>query len=189
MSIPEDRKVALFVAHSSTDPRKGFGILSNALERAHFDDVTLVSIGSNAPAVPKNLSHVHVGRVDEDRRLSVLYSLADVFIIPSSQEAFGLTALEAMACGTPVIGFDTGGIPDMVRPGETGWLVETGDVSSLRSALEAALESDAERERMGCRCREVVENEYTLERQAQRYAELYESIYTRQRDEKKVQSV
>ncbi|MCS3697422.1 glycosyltransferase involved in cell wall biosynthesis [Salinibacter ruber] len=114
--------------------------------------------------------------MDDDRRLSVLYSMADVFVIPSLQEAFGQTPLEAMACGTPVVGFKTGGIPDMVKPGETGWLAETGDVRSLRNALETALESDAERKRMGRRCREIVEEEYTLDRQAQQYEELYNSI-------------
>jgi glycosyltransferase involved in cell wall biosynthesis len=180
ISIPEGQKVALFVAHSSTDPRKGFGILSEALARLQFDDVTLISIGRNAPTVPEGLSHFHVGYVDEDQRLSVLYSMADVFIIPSLQEAFGQTALEAMACGTPVVGFDAGGIPDMVRPDETGWLAKTGNVRSLHQALETALENDGERERMGRRCREVVEEEYTLERQARQYKALYESILEQQ---------
>lgn len=180
ISIPEGQKVALFVAHSSTDPRKGFGILSEALARLQFDDVTLISIGRNAPTVSEGLSHVHVGYVDENQRLSVLYSMADVFIIPSLQEAFGQTAIEAMACGTPVVGFNAGGIPDMVRPGETGWLAETGNVRSLRQAIESALENEGERRRMGQRCREVVEEEYTLERQARQYKSLYESILEQQ---------
>jgi len=154
--------------------------LSEALARLQFDDVTLISIGRNAPTVPEGLSHVHVGYVDEDQRLSVLYSMADVFIIPSLQEAFGQTAIEAMACGTPIVGFNTGGIPDMVRPGETGWLAKTGNVRSLRQAIESALENDGERRRMGQRCREVVEEEYTLKRQAQQYKALYESILEQQ---------
>ena len=176
IGIPEGQKVALFVAHSSTDPRKGFGLLCEALEGLQLDEVTLVSIGGSAPKVPESLSHIHVGYAEDDQRLSVLYSMADVFIIPSLQEAFGQTAIEAMACGTPVVGFDTGGIPDMVRPGETGWLAETGNVRSLRQAIESALENEGERRRMGQRCREVVEEEYTLERQARQYKSLYESI-------------
>jgi glycosyltransferase involved in cell wall biosynthesis len=176
ISIPESQKVALFVAHSSTDSRKGFGILSKALAKLHFEDVTLVSIGKNAPTVPEALSHVHAGYVDDDQRLSVLYSMADVFIIPSLQEAFGQTALEAMACATPVIGFDTGGIPDMVRPGDTGWLAKTGSIRELRQAIEAALDNDDKRRRMGRRCRDVVKKEYTIKRQAKRYKSLYESI-------------
>ena len=68
----------------------------------------------------------------------------------------------------------------MVRPGDTKWLAETGNVRSLRDAIETALENDAERKRMGRRCREVVEEEYTLERQAEQYTALYESILSQQ---------
>ena len=53
----------------------------------------------------------------------MVYSAADVFVMPSSQEAFGLTALEATACGTPVIGFAVGGLLDILRPGINGLLV------------------------------------------------------------------
>ena len=81
-----------------------------------------------------------------------------------------------MACGTPVVGFDTGGIPDMVRPGETGWLAETGNVRALREAIEQALSNANERERMAERCREVAVEEYRLEVQARAYQELYREI-------------
>jgi glycosyltransferase involved in cell wall biosynthesis len=79
-----------------------------------------------------------------------------------------------MTCGTPVFRFDTGGIPDMVRPGETGWLAETGSVRTLREAIEQALSHDDKCGRLVKRCRAVVENEYTLEHQARRYRDLYE---------------
>jgi glycosyltransferase involved in cell wall biosynthesis len=81
-----------------------------------------------------------------------------------------------MACGTPVVGFDTGGIPDMIQPGKTGWLAEVGDTQSLQEAIEQALQSSEDRERMGEECRKVVLEEYTLEHQAQDYLELYENI-------------
>jgi glycosyltransferase involved in cell wall biosynthesis len=64
----------------------------------------------------------------------------------------------------------------MVRPGETGWLAEVGNVWALREAIDQALGNEKEREQMGMRALEVVENEYTLERQAQQYKELYGDI-------------
>ena len=154
--------------------------MSEALARLQFDDVTLISIGRNAPTVPEGLSHVHVGYVDEDQRLSVLYSMADVFIIPSLQEAFGQTVIEAMACGTPVVGFDAGGIPNMVRPGETGWLAETGNVRSLVKPSSPRLGVTGSEGAWGGGAGKVVEEEYTLERQAQQYKALYESILEQQ---------
>jgi glycosyltransferase involved in cell wall biosynthesis len=81
------------------------------------------------------------------------------------------------------VGFDTGGIPDMVRPGETGWLAEAGDVRALREAIEQALADDAARDERGLRCRGVVEEEYTLERQAQQYRRLYEKVIAEHRNE------
>jgi glycosyltransferase involved in cell wall biosynthesis len=176
LNIPSARKVILFVAHSSTDYRKGIDLLVEALAKADLENVTLISIGSDSPAIPDRISHVHVGHVNDDERLSALYSMADVFVIPSRQDNLPNTVPESMACGTPVVGFETGGIPDMVRPGETGWLAETGSVRELRRAIETALENDAKREQMAGRCRQVVENEYTMEHQAQQYTALYTSI-------------
>jgi glycosyltransferase involved in cell wall biosynthesis len=85
-----------------------------------------------------------------------------------------------MASGTPVIGFKTGGIPDMVRPDETGWLAEVGNVRALRDQIEHALRDKEKRERLGRNCREIVEEEYTLERQATQYQRLYEDLLHRQ---------
>lgn len=176
LDIPSSQKVVLFVAHSSTDPRKGLDLLVKALTNAELTDVTFVSIGSDSPTVPDGISHVHAGHIDDDERLSALYSMADIFVIPSRQDNLPNTVLESMACGTPVVGFDTGGIPDMVRPNETGWLVETENVPELRRAIRKALENDVERKRMAERCRQVVKKEYTIERQAQQYKTLYTSV-------------
>jgi glycosyltransferase involved in cell wall biosynthesis len=141
-----------------------------------LEGTTLVSIGKHDPELPDSVSHVHLGTLDSNLLLSVFYSLADVFVIPSRQDNLPNTVLESMACGTPVVGFDTGGIPDMVHSGETGWMAEVGNVRELREAIERALSEDTERRRFGARCRAVVEEEYTLERQARRYRDLYEEI-------------
>ena len=75
-----------------------------------------------------DLRHLHLGRISNDRLLSAVYSAADVYTIASLQEVFGQTVIESLACGTPVAGFASGGIVDMVRPGVTGTLAPTGDV-------------------------------------------------------------
>jgi glycosyltransferase involved in cell wall biosynthesis len=150
--------------------------LTEALSSVSLEDVTLLSIGGKRPDINTSHPHFHLGTINSNLLLSIFYSLADIFVIPSRQEAFGQTALESMACGTPVVGFDTGGIPDMIQPGKTGWLAEVGDTQSLQEAIEQALQSSEDRERMGEECRKVVLEEYTLEHQAQDYLELYENI-------------
>ena len=180
LGVPDGHNVVLFVAQSTTKHRKGFSLLAEALGALDMEDTTLLSVGDGEPSLSGNLPHVHAGRIEDDEALSRVYSLADIFVIPSRQDNLPNTVLESMACGTPVVGFNVGGIPDMVRPSETGWLAETGNVRELRQAIETALENDEERERMGRRCREVVGEEYTLERQARQYRALYESVLNQQ---------
>jgi glycosyltransferase involved in cell wall biosynthesis len=81
-----------------------------------------------------------------------------------------------MSCGVPVVGFNVGGIPDMVRQGDTGMLVPPQDASALRIALAELLQNSAKRTEMAENCRRIATEEYSLEVQAQRYVDLYETI-------------
>src|SRR5262249_21613664 len=133
-------------------------------------------VGRDAPAVEAQIPHLPLGYLGNERMRSLVYSAADVFVMPSVQEAFGQTALEAIACGIPVVGFTVGGIPDIVRPGVTGLLVPTLDVGALRAAIRALLQDPARRVEMAANCRRIAVGEYALEVQARRYIELYEMI-------------
>lgn len=175
LEIPADHRIVLFVAHYDTR-RKGFDLLVDALDTMSMDNVTLLSIGSGQPGMENTLPHRHVGKITSDELLSVFYSLADLFVVPSRQDNLPNTVLESMACGTPVVGFDIGGIPDMVRPGETGWLAESVNAQSLRHTIEEALSNNTTLQRIGQTCRDVVENEYTLEAQARAYRNLYREL-------------
>jgi len=176
LSIPADHRILLFVADSTQNHRKGFDLLQDALIELNEEKVTLVSIGSNRPELDISTPLLHLGRITSNVLLSVFYSLADIFVIPSRQDNLPNTVLESMACGTPVVGFDTGGIPDMVRPDKTGWRAEPGDAHSLRHTIEEALSNDTTLQRIGQTCRDVVENEYTLEVQARAYRNLYREL-------------
>jgi glycosyltransferase involved in cell wall biosynthesis len=176
LGISADAPVVLFVAENVADQRKGMAHLVKALQRVRqvCPNVRLVCAGRMADSHHfEGLPVVQVGSIDNDHLLALLFSSADVFVIPSVEEAFGLTALESMACGTPVVGFDTGGIPDMVRPGKTGLLAPVGDVDALAKAIQTIIEDDALRQRMAAECRETVLREFTLERQATAYVGLY----------------
>lgn len=92
------------------------------------------------------------------------------------------TIMESIACGTPVVAFDVGGVPDMVRPGETGLLVPPGDVAGLtREIRDLAKRPDA-LNRLSQGCRATAEQEFSLELQGKCYTELYRRLMTKNHD-------
>jgi glycosyltransferase involved in cell wall biosynthesis len=176
--IPQDALVLLFVADSVVrSERKGFELLSKVLSGlGGMAKLYLVSLGKGEPSLSVDIPHLHLGHISNDRLLSLVYSAADVYVIPSVQDNFPNTVLESLACGTPIVGFGVGGIPDMVRPGITGSLATPGDVDALRSEIVTLLEDSATREDMSSNCRRIALEEYTLEIQTKRYIELYREI-------------
>ncbi|MEO6436357.1 MAG: glycosyltransferase, partial [Tepidisphaeraceae bacterium] len=167
-------------AESVANVRKGFRHLADAVSGIRgTDNLLLVSVGGGECDLPANLPHLPLGKISNDRMLSTIYSAADVFVIPSLQESFGQTVIESLACGTPVVGFASGGIPDMVRPGETGWLAPTGDTAALREAIVESLRDPQRRESMAAICRRVAVEEYSLDVQARAYVELYRTLLSR----------
>lgn len=177
LGIPEHSKVVLFVADYVTSQRKGFSLLMQAFETLKdIPDVFLLSVGHGVPAVEANLPRLHLGQLASDRLLSLAYSSADVFVIPSVQDNLPNTILESFACGTPVVGFSIGGIPDLVRPGETGDLAQPFDVKDLGGKISNLLTKRELCRRMGENCRQVAISKYSLGVQADKYIQLYRQI-------------
>ena len=143
LGLDTEARVVLFAADQLGNRRKGFPQLLDALSRIPASLApTLLTFG-NGNLDGAGLRHIHLGRLDGPRLLSIAYSAADAFVMPSLQEAFGQTALESMARGTPVIAFRTGGIPEFVLDGITGLLVPVGDTERLSAAILSIL-SDVE---------------------------------------------
>ncbi|HKN74642.1 MAG TPA: glycosyltransferase family 4 protein [Candidatus Acidoferrum sp.] len=174
LCVPPDAKVVLFIADGLNDPRKGFHILAEALAETKLrDNLFLISLGPGYPPSLQGIPHVHVESLNNDRFLSYVYSAADVFVVPSLQDNLPNTAMESIACGTPVVGFAVGGIPDLVRPGLTGSLAKPGDALDLRKAIAEILSDDERLKKMAANCRKIAVEEYTIEIQARRYLEVY----------------
>ena len=100
---------------------------------------------------------VFLGAKDQDT-LQYYYNAAEAVVMPSHYESFGMVALEAMACGTPVIASDVGGLSYLVRDGETGFHVPNGDHIALASTLARVLQDDALRQRLGKQARQWAQN-------------------------------
>ncbi|MHB8643784.1 MAG: glycosyltransferase [Gaiellaceae bacterium] len=162
----DDRPTVLWSSLDLADRRKGGREALAALELLGRDDVQLIVAGEGAaPAGARSL-----GLLD-DERLALTYNAADVFLLPTLAENLPNAALEAIACGTPVAGFDVGGMSDAVRAGETGELVAAGDVHALANAVAALLDADLRE-----RCRAIAQAEYGAEREVRDFAALYEEL-------------
>ncbi len=159
--------------------RKGFPELMRALQCLAGDSplVCLAFGHGEVPASHGNVTYRSLGYLHEPRELATVYSAADVYVLPSLEDNLPITGLEAMSCGTPIVAFATGGIPEYVRPGETGWLAPTGDSAQLAQGLQWMLAHPVERERMGRAARDLTLREFHHARQAQKYVELYHSLW------------
>lgn len=175
LGLPRHGKILLFVAASVTDYRKGFDLLQRALSGLKAEMiVTLAALGGYGSADIEGA--VPLGRIENDRVLSYVYSAADLFVAPTRADNLPNVLVEAMACGTPCVSFDVGGVPDVVRPDETGLLAPAEDVQGLQLAMERLISDDALRRRFGARGREMVETEFAEQRVAERYLALYEEL-------------
>lgn len=152
--------------------------LSDLITAADGMDVTVV-LGGDGPARASLERQAEgtdadvrfLGFLDREE-LPAFYSSLDVFAFPSPVETQGLVALEANACGTPVVGANAGALADTVVEGETGYHFETGDVEGLRSTIRRAL-SDRERLREGCLARrEATSVDHAVDRLRDVYGEL-----------------
>ena len=183
LDILPNKLVLLFGAASLEDSRKGGDLLLRALEalpQSLKTETILLTFGSGGETIASRLgiSTLNLGYISSDRLKSVVFSAADLFIFPTRADNLPLVLQESLACGTPVVSFDVGGVPDLVRPGITGYLAPAEDTADFSKGIVDLLTNQAVREQMSKNCREVAVNEYSLELQAKRYIEVYNSSLT-----------
>jgi len=148
LGLPAGVPLLLFGAiGGAQDPRKGFDLLQEALLQLQgkVPGLALVVFGQLAPKAPPDMGYpVHfTGHLHDDVSLRLLYSAADVMVVPSRQEAFGQTASEAHACGTPVVAFNACGLPDIVTHQQTGYLAKAFDATDLANGIQWVLADPA----------------------------------------------
>lgn len=183
LGLPQGVPVVLFgAADGMKDSRKGADLLLLALREltsrtdvSPLADLVLVVFGGDRRQhTPDSGVTVHqVGCIRDDARLRLLYSAADVFVIPSRQDNLPNTGIEAHACGTPVVAFDTGGLPDIVEHRRTGALAPPFDPAALAREIQWVLEDPERRRRLGMAARARAETLWAPERIARLYADVY----------------
>lgn len=173
--IPDHLPVVAFCAASVTDERKGMKHLVEAMEGLP-EKPFLLTWGRSFPKALETVPHLHLGHIDSEHLMALTYNAADLFVMPSLEEAFGQTALEALACAVPVVAFEVGGIPDMVRSEKTGLLVPKKDSRALSSAMRRLLGNSQFAQKLGQSGRAMVVDEFTYARNAEKYRKLYQSL-------------
>ena len=172
--IPHDKKIILFVADSLGNHRKGFTFLKLAFEKMDRADVVLCAVGDKYNNLDSRSNLIQLGLITDELLMSMAYSAADVFIIPSLMDNLPNTVLESLMCGTPVIGFPVGGIPDMVEHGVNGLLTKSIDSASLVETIASFLESINRFDRNKIRANAL--SKYDSNIQARSYMNLFDKI-------------
>lgn len=170
LKIPKDKKIVLGVA-SGWDNRKGF---YDFIELSKNLQWQIIMVGNVDKTVDESLlpeSIIHIKNTNSQKELAEYYTLADVFINPTYSDNFPTTNIEALACGTPVITYRTGGSPEAIDD-SCGMVIKQGDVESLASSIMKLIEQPLSKEA----CRRRAELYFDKNKCFREYLSLYNSI-------------
>jgi glycosyltransferase involved in cell wall biosynthesis len=181
LNLPRDKQLVLFGAWADI-PRKGFDLLKAALQRLSAagwaDRLELAVFGVKPPRDEdgRPFRWHRLGRFRDALSLALVYSAADVMVIPSVQEALGFVGMESLACGTPIVVFDGTGAQDLVDHRRNGYVAKALDVDDLARGIAWILDDAARYEELARRARERAERDYALELCAHRYRDLFDEV-------------
>ena len=181
LGIPSRKKVLMFTAANLSRWRKGGDLLVKALQslpQSLKSEIVLLLLGEQGEAIANavDVQPLLLGYVGGHRLKAVAYSAADLFVFPTRGEGLPNVLLESMACGTPMVSCDAGGVPDLVRPNVTGYLAAPEDVQDLRNGIVQLLEDEPLRSTMGQQCRDIAVKQYSADLEIQRHIDLYHRL-------------
>ena len=181
LRLPIDGPLLLFGAMGGTHyPIKGFDLLKSALDllRGEMAGLELVVLGQLAPRDPLDLGFPthYTGHLHDDISLCLFYSAADAVVVPSRLENLGNVGIEAHACGTPVVAFDIGGLPDIVEHEKTGYLAKHFDTEDLARGIRWVMDGAERRTMLGTQSRQAAVARYSYPVVAEQYLQIYKTV-------------
>jgi glycosyltransferase involved in cell wall biosynthesis len=174
--LPNDKKVVLFVADSLENSRKGYIYLKRALAELSdeiLNGLVLCAVGSKSE-LEENNKVIELGKIQDERLMAMTYAAVDLFVIPSLEDNLPNTMLESLCCGTPVLGFPTGGIVDAIEDGVNGLLCDEISVNALVKGLNRFLSGEVVFDREAIS--KIAKERFDLAKQANAYIGLYREI-------------
>jgi len=184
LNLPNEAIILLFGVENAKEKRKGFLKLKGAIQQCLKDrkfmelvdrqKIRMVFFGHPSDEFKKiGIPMNALGFLDSDEKLRCAYSAADMFILPSLEDNMPYSMLESMSCGTPVVAFDVGGMPDVITDGVSGKLAAPGDVNGMSEAILSLIHNPDERKEMGANCRRKMSKDFSANIEARRYKDLY----------------
>jgi glycosyltransferase involved in cell wall biosynthesis len=153
--LPEEGLVVLVGADSLADPRKGFDLLREAWRSADRNGATLALFGRHGENRP---GERYLGNITSDEEMAAVYRAADLYVHPARMENAPCQIQESLACGTPVLAFAVGGIPEMIQSDQNGFLTREVTGKSLNDCLSEALTDSTKLSRMREQCRKTAKD-------------------------------
>ncbi len=177
LALPMGKKLLLFGALNVTDKRKGIDYLIEGLRKLDAQDVELVVFGQVKDDI-RDLFPVplhSMGYLTDEKKIVALYNAVDMYVTSSLEDNLPNTIMESMACGTPCVGFETGGIPEMIDHKKNGYLARYKDADDLAAGIRWVLDSPNPEE-LADACIKKVQTEYSEEVVAGKYTALYKEL-------------
>jgi glycosyltransferase involved in cell wall biosynthesis len=181
LNLPRDKKIVLFGAiGGERDARKGADLLREALSalKTAVKDIHLVVFGQSEPENQKPFAYpvTYLGRFQDELSMIAIYNSADVMLVPSRQDNLPQTAVEAQACGIPVVAFEVGGLADIVTHQASGYLARPFDTEDFARGVAELLEDKDRYQQMTKEARQTAEDKFAAPVVAKAYEELYEQV-------------
>jgi glycosyltransferase involved in cell wall biosynthesis len=166
--------VLMLAADDLAERRKGMSVFLDALRFVSQRPLTLLTIGAGSLTYDENeIFPFHLAYVQDEHRKTLAYNAADIFVHPAPVDNLPIVVMESIACGTPVVAFPIGGVSDLVRPEQTGWIADAVSAQALASEIQQAVNDLDRGIDLRPTCRRVAETEFDIDLQARRYLELY----------------
>ncbi|MGB3694994.1 MAG: glycosyltransferase family 4 protein, partial [Spirulinaceae cyanobacterium] len=167
LDIPQDKKVLMFGAQDLKNPIKGGELLLKALQNlpeALKAETIVLTMGNQGDFSSEEfgLKSFNLGYLTSELEKAIAYSAADVFVLPTRHDNLPLVLQESMACGTPLVSFDVGGVSELVRTGVTGYLANPEDAQDLCRNITTVLENSDLQTNLSGNCRHIAVAEYSL---------------------------
>lgn len=173
LDLPKDKKILLFSALTGLDdPLKGGEFIKTAYEELKNDDILFICTGGKEKR-EINENFFEFEYIADENELALFFAASDLFIYPALTDNCPLSVLESMSCGTPVISFKTGGIPELVQHLESGYIADYKDKNDFVNGIKTLLNSEELLKKCSHQAREIVLTEFTIDLMLEKYMELY----------------